>query len=136
MSKLRTTLPLVILALMFVAGCASTKEAAKETHVLAGEWAYSLDTPQGIYTGVMKFMEEESGLAGMIAADENPDQFAPLENLMFDSEMSKLTFQFDGGEYGTMKVNTTLTDGKLMGMMNVGAYGVDVSLTASRKAEE
>ena len=136
MSKLRTTLPLVILALMFVAGCASTKEAAKEPHVLAGEWAYSLDTPQGVYTGVMKFMEEEEGLVGTIAADDSPELVAPLENLMFDSEMSKLSFQFDGGEYGTMKVNTTLSDGKLMGMMNVGAYGVDVSMTASRKAEE
>ncbi|MBX2820033.1 MAG: hypothetical protein KTR29_10145 [Rhodothermaceae bacterium] len=136
MSKLNTKLPLVVIALMFIAGCASTKKVAEEPHVLAGEWAYSLDTPQGVYTGVMKFMEEESGLAGMIAADENPEQFAPLENLMFDSEMSKLTFQFDGGEYGTMKVNTTLTEGKLTGMMNVGAFGVDVSLVASRKAEE
>ena len=131
----RLSLPLVTLAILLIAGCASTKEAAKEPHVLAGDWTYTLDTPQGVYTGVMKFMEGEEGLLGTIAADENPEMTAPLRNLMYDEEMSKLSFDFDGGEFGTMKVNTTLTDGKLMGMMNVGAYGVDVSMSASRKTE-
>ena len=126
---------LVLLVIFIVAGCASTKETAKESHVLAGDWAYTLDTPQGMYTGVMKLMEGEEGLSGTIAADDNPDQVAPLRNLMFDEAMSKLSFDFDGGEYGTMKVSTTLSEGKLMGMMNVGAYGVDVSMTASRKTE-
>lgn len=132
----RSSVSIFLLVIVFVvAGCASTKEAAKEAHVLAGDWAYTLDTPQGMYTGVMKFMEGDDGLSGTIAADDNPELAAPLRNLMFDKEMSKLSFDFDGGEFGTMKVNTTLSDGKLMGMMNVGAYGVDVSMTAARKTE-
>ena len=132
----RLSLPLVVLFLLLTAGCASTKEAANEPHVLAGEWTYTLDTPQGVYTGIMKFMDGNEGLSGTIAADDNPEMAAPLRNLMFDQDMSKLSFDFDGGEYGTMKVSTTLADGKLMGMMNVGAYGVDVSMTASRKAAD
>ena len=124
-----------ILALLLVAGCASTKEAVKEPHVLAGAWAYTLDTPQGVYTGVMTIMEGEEGLSGTILNDDAPDQVAPLENVMYDEEMSKLTFSFDGGEFGTMKVSQTLTEGKLMGMMNVGAYGVEVSITAAKKTE-
>ena len=104
-------------------------------HVLAGAWAYSLDTPQGVYTGVMKFMEGENGLTGTIAADDNPELAAPMQDLVYDKETSKLSFNFDGGEFGKLSVSTKLADDKLSGMMNVGAYGVDVSMTASRKTE-
>lgn len=156
--KNRIPLSVLLLAVFLVAGCASSKEAAKDTmadaanageaamqvekeammkemHVLAGAWNYSLDTPQGVYTGVLMLMDGAEGLSGTITSDDQPDQAAPLENVMFDEDMSKLTFSFNGGEFGTMKVDTKLTDGKLMGMMNVGAYGVDVSMTASKKTE-
>ena len=103
--------------------------------MLAGIWMYSLDTPQGIYTGQIMFMEEGDVLNGSITSDDNPDEAAPLEEVVFDAEMSTVTFKFDGGEYGTMKVNSKLEGDKMMGTMNVGAYGVDVSLEATRKTE-
>ncbi len=120
-----------------MAGCAGSKKAvetaAPAPHPLTGVWAYSLDTPQGVYTGVMTFAEEERMLNGTIANDEQPDQVAVLEELSYDTEMSRVTFIFDGGEFGEMSVSSVLNGDQMEGMLTVGAYGVDVALTAARK---
>ena len=118
-------LPFVLfLVVGLLAGCASSKEAtepAKAPHPLAGAWDYSIDTPQGIYTGVMTFAEVEDMLTGTIAAAESPDQEGPLEELMFDSEASTVSFKFDSGEYGMMIVNLTMEGEALNGQMTVNA---------------
>jgi len=72
-------------------------------------------------------------LGGMIAGTEAPEQTAPLEELMFDSEMSKVTFNFDNPEFGLMKVTLTLDGDALSGVMNVTQYGADVPMTGARK---
>ena len=141
--------PVLLLAFCLVAGCASSKKAAetpmaaeeamdeampeKAMHPLAGEWTYTLDTPQGVYTGVMAFMEVESMLSGTIAADETPDQAAPLEELTFDPESNEVKFKFDVGEFGMMSVKSMLEGDNMDGMLTVHAYGVDVSIKAARK---
>lgn len=133
----RNITSLLLLSVFLFAGCAGTKKAAEEMvkapHPLTGVWNYSLDTPQGVYTGVMTFAELESMLTGTITSDDQPDQTAALEDLSFDNEMSKLKFKFDGGEFGTLSVNSTMEGDKMNGTMTIGAYGVDVALTASRK---
>ena len=131
----RSVLSTTLLALLLTAGCASSKKMAKEPHVLAGAWLYSLDTPEGVYTGEIMFMEVASVLQGTITSNDTPDQSVPLEDVVYDAEMATVTFKFDGGQYGTMRVKTKLEGDNMMGTMNVGAYGVDVSLEASRKAE-
>ena len=132
--------PLVLfLAATLLAGCAGSKEAAapaKAPHPLAGAWDYSIDTPQGIFTGVVTFAEAADMLSGTIAAAESPDQAGPLEELMFDSEASKVSFKFDSGEYGMMVVNLTLDGDALNGLMTVTQFGVDVPMTAARKMME
>ena len=133
MLNTRTFTPLLLLVFCLMAGCAGTKKAAKAPHPLSGNWAYSLDTPQGTFTGVMTFAEAESMLSGTITGDEQPGQTAQLEDITFDGDMSEVKFKFDGGEYGTMTVSSVLDGDKLDGLLNVGAYGVDVALTASRK---
>ncbi len=134
--------PILLLAFCLVAGCAGSQKAAetmaeaepmKAAHPLAGEWTYTLDTPQGVYTGVMAFTEVESMLNGTIISDDAPDQAAPLEDLTFNDETQELKFKFDGGEFGVMTVKTTLAGDNLDGLLTVLSYGVDVSMKAKRK---
>ena len=127
---------LTLLAALLLAGCAGSKEAAKAPHPLAGAWGWSVDTPQGVFTGVLTFTEVDDMLAGMIGADQTPDQTAPLEELMFDSEMSKVTFTYDSGEFGIMNVTLTLDGDALNGIMNVTQFGAEVPMTCSRKMME
>ena len=95
-----------------------------------------IDTPQGVFTGILTITEVDDMLAGTIGAAESPDQTAPLEALMFDSEMSKVTFTYDSGEFGIMNVTLTLDGDALNGIMNVTQFGAEVPMTASRKMME
>ena len=127
----------LLLAALLIAGCAGSKEVAKAPHPLAGAWDWSVDTPQGVVTGILTFTEVEDMLAGTIARAEAPEQTAPLEELMFDSEMSKVTFNYNSGdEFGIMNVTLTLDSDALNGIMNVIQFGVDVPMTCSRKMME
>ncbi len=128
---------LTLFAALLIAGCAGSKEVAKAPHPLAGAWDWSVDTPQGVFTGVLTFTEVEDMLAGTIGAAQTPDESAPLEELMFDSEMSKVTFNYNSGdEFGIMNVTLTLDGDALNGIMNVIQFGVDVPMTCSRKMME
>lgn len=128
---------LTLLAALLIAGCAGSKEVAKAPHPLAGAWDWSVDTPQGVFTGVLTFTEVDDMLAGTIGAAQTPDESAPLEEIMFDSEMSKVTFNYNSGdEFGIMNVTLTLDGDALNGIMNVIQFGVDVPMTCSRKMME
>ncbi len=127
---------LTLLAALLLAGCAGSKEAAKAPHPLAGAWDWSVDTPQGVFTGILTITEVDDMLAGTIGGAESPDQTAPLEELMFDSEMSKVTFTYDSGEFGIMNVTLTLDGDALNGIMNVTQFGAEVPMTCSRKMME
>ncbi len=126
----------LLLAALLIAGCAGSKEVAKAPHPLAGAWGWSVDTPDGVVTGVLTFTEVEDLLAGTIGSDQTPGEVAPLEELLFDSEMSKVTFSYDSGEYGIMNVTLTLDGDALNGMMNVTQFGVDIAFNSSRKTME
>ncbi len=125
-------LPLV-LAVLLMAGCAGSKEAAKAPHPLAGAWDWSVDSPQGVYTGILTFAEAEGMLSGTIAGSDAPEQTLPLEEVMFDTEMSKVTFSFNNPEFGMMNVSLTLDGDALNGLLNVVQMGADVPMTCSRK---
>lgn len=128
---------LTLFAVLLIAGCSGSKEAAeKAPHPLAGAWDWSVDTPQGVFTGVLLFTEAEDVLGGTIAASQAPEQIAPLEELMFDSETSKVTFKYDSGEYGIMDVTLTLDGDALNGIMNVTQFGAEIAMTCSRKTME
>ncbi len=126
----------LLLAALFIAGCAGSKEAAKAPHPLASAWDWSVDTPNGVVHGVLTFTEVEDMLAGTIGSEQAPGEVAPLEELMFDSETSKVTFSYDSGEYGIMNITLTLDGDALNGMMNVTQFGVDIAFNSSRKKME
>ena len=146
-------LPLLV-AVFVLAGCAGSKKAtmdaaegamstaeeavemantvANSSHPLVGAWDYTLDTPQGVFNGILSIMETGDGLSGTIAQADQPDLKAPVEELMFDKENSRASFTFDSGEYGIMKVKLKLDGDALDGQMTVTSYGVDVPMTAKR----
>ena len=126
--------PLLMVAAV-LSGCASSRQAA--VHPLVGNWAYSLDTPQGVYTGTISFSESDEGLAGAIGMDDTPiGDIIALEELAFDSETSQVTYTFDSGEFGVMSVVLTLDGDSLDGLMTVHQFGIDVPLVAEREVEE
>lgn len=145
----------LLLALFVLGGCTGSKKAAtdmmdstadaaaemaepmvqNEMHPLVGAWDYSVDTPQGVYTGILTIMDSADGLMGKIAQSEQPDLAAPVDELMFDGDNSSTTFTFDSGEFGIMKVKLKLAGDAMDGVMTVTSYGVDVPMTAKRIVE-
>ncbi|MDE2833075.1 MAG: hypothetical protein OXM02_00960 [Bacteroidota bacterium] len=127
--------PLLLIAAM-LAGCAGSRQA-QAPHPLVGNWAYSLDTPQGVYTGTIVFSESDEVLAGTIGMDDSPvgDTMA-MEELVFDSETMQVSYTFDSGEFGVMSVTLTLDGDSLDGLMTVHQFGIDVPLVAQREVDE
>ncbi|MEM8488377.1 MAG: hypothetical protein AAF564_22705 [Bacteroidota bacterium] len=146
MQHTRNLSAILLLAFCLIAGCASSKKAAEGVmaegekaaeemmaHPLTGTWTYSLDTPQGVYTGVMSFASVDGVLSGTIISDDAPEQVSMLEDLSYDADMSKVKFKFDGGEFGAMTVDSAVEGDAMNGILTVLSYGVDVTLTAARK---
>ena len=128
----------VVLILLLVTGCVGAREArpALPAHPLAGSWDYTLDTPQGVYKGVISFTETAGALAGSVAMEQAPDEPASIDSLMFDAEASMLKFSFDSGEFGVMEIELSLTENELSGVMNVVMYGFEVPMVAVRQEEQ
>lgn len=125
----------LLFAVTVLAGCAGSREAAAP-HPLTGAWDYSIDTPQGTFTGVIVFTEADDMLSGTIAGSQAPDQAIALEELMFDEATSAVSFSYDSGQYGVMDVNLTLADDALNGTMNVTQYNAEVPMQATRQTME
>lgn len=145
MPRLQTAL--IVLLILFVSACAGSRETAMEpetepamepaeaVHPLVGDWNYDVDTPQGVYSGLLSFAMTDGMLGGTIVGDEQPEQAASLTDLVFDAEASTVTFDFDGGEFGTMSISLTLGEEGLNGLLKVTQYGVEAPMSATRKAD-
>ena len=110
-------------------------EPAEVAHPLVGDWNYDVDTPQGIYSGLLSFSMTDGVLGGTIVGDDQPEEVAPLTDLAFDAEASTVTFDFDGGEFGIMSISLTLGEQGLNGLLKVAQYGVEAPMSAKRKAD-
>ena len=122
-----TTLFTILFSLLFIAGCASTKQAAE--HPLAGMWEYEVDTPEGVYTGVISIAETEGSLLGSITNDALSGTM-DLTNLAFNDD--KLSFKFDSGQYGILDLNVTVDGSAFTGAITVPGIG-DMPVNGSKK---
>ena len=120
-------------AALLLAGCAVTRSAAPESepHPLEGDWDYTLDTPQGVYTGIFNFEVAEDGLAGTVMQEGGAEP-AILEELAFDDMAGTATFSFDSGEYGIMVVHLTLEEDAMSGLLTALDFAVDLPIVANR----
>ena len=119
--------------LTFLAGCAGTREAATPPNPIVGTWAYSVDTPQGIYRGDLVIQETDAGLTGVIKASNQPGETA-LRDLAFDGRT--VTFVFNNPEAGLVRANIDLADDALEGLLIAPAYSLEMPVTATRTTME
>ena len=126
--RIKKAVPLCMLALtVLVAGFTGPERVAE--HPLAGDWDYTLETPQGTYEGTLVFTETEDGLSGtMESADQSGE--TPLQNVTFEG--STLSFSAESPEAGTMKVKVEVDGDAFDGMMELPMYGLSMPFKGSR----
>lgn len=129
------TVCLIVPALFAVASCATLRSAAPEPPPIVGNWDYEMDTPQGVYQGMLMFELTEEGLAGSITQEGFMDGVV-LEELTFDEETGLATFSFDSGEFGMMDVSITIEEDAFSGLLTVLDFGADVDLVGTRAEME
>ncbi len=119
----------LLLALFIFSGCAGSKEAAK--HPLEGMWDYSINTPEGEYTGVISINQTESNLQGYIMGDGLNEE-VDLTNLQFMDET--LSFSFDSGEYGIIDLTVDVDGDAFDGSLVVPGVG-EMPVSGTRQME-
>lgn len=120
---------------LFLGGCASTGGLSSEDSPVVGDWNYSIDSPQGIYTGMLMIVEGDSGLEISLAEEgqeDNPEAVIRADSVEFDEEAQTLSFSFDNPEYGRMNVSLVLGEEGGSGVLHVVQFGVDIPMTATR----
>ncbi|MBX2820699.1 MAG: hypothetical protein KTR29_13490 [Rhodothermaceae bacterium] len=117
----------LLLSVLLLAGCASTKKAAE--HPLSGMWDYAVDTPEGVYNGVISITEAEGSLVGSITSDALSGTM-DLTDLAFAD--NKLSFKFDSGQYGVLDLNVTVDGNSFNGAISVPGVG-EMPVSGSRK---
>ncbi len=130
MKRLFNASLVLFLAAGLVAGCASSKKATQ--HPLVGMWDYTVETPDGTYNGVVSIAEAEGALLGTITNDALPGKME-LTGLMFED--SKVTFNFDSGEFGVLEFNADITDNLIKGNINVPGFG-EMPVVGSKKTPD
>ncbi|MXX97687.1 MAG: hypothetical protein F4065_05010 [Rhodothermaceae bacterium] len=131
--KYRYTLFIFFLVLVLGA-CASTGELSTEESPVAGDWTYSIDSPQGIYTGTLMIVQGDSLEVSLAeeGQEDNPEEIISAYSVEFDEETQTLSFSFDNPEFGTMHVSLVLGEEGLSGGIHVVQFGVDLPLMATR----
>ena len=148
-SSVRLTGALILL--LVAAGCAGSRDMAMEPEMpaepepmeeaapmlpIVGDWQWSLDTPDGTYTGALIFSMEGDSLMGAVTLDVSP-QDSLYFGAMYNEADSLATFSYDSGEFGMMDVELKL-DGSdtLRGTQFVRDYSMPLDLAATRKEAE
>ncbi len=112
-------------------GLTSTETASP----VMGSWDYTVESPDGIFTGKFLISEGEYGHKLVFTSDEEDTEPIQAEAVQFDSETQMLTFEFDNQDYGRMEVSLTLHEGGMNGILHSVQFGVDAPLTATRTGQ-
>ncbi|MCY4224685.1 MAG: hypothetical protein OXF06_07590 [Bacteroidetes bacterium] len=131
---------IIVLLVVVTARCASTGEMASDepTSPVSGMWDYSIDAPQGLFTGNLEMIPQEDGLAVHILQEgQQADDALMADSVAFDEETQMLTFSFENPEYGMMNVTLTLDDqGVLNGVLHAVQYTVDAPMVVTRSEQQ
>jgi len=108
------------------------------TSPVAGMWDYSIEAPQGLFTGHLEMIPQEDGLAVHILQEgQQADDALMADSVAFDEETQMLTFSFENPEYGMMNVTLTLDDqGVLNGVLHAVQYTVDAPMVVTRSEQQ
>ncbi len=118
----------------FLGACASYGElsSTESSSPIIGSWDYTVESPDGIFSGKFMISEGEYGLSLLFTSEEEDTDPVQAEAVQFDSETQMLTFEFDNQDYGRMEVSLALHEGGMNGMLHSVQFGVDAPLTATR----
>ena len=97
-----------------------TGEVTGAVAAVAGEWEYEIDSPQGTLTGTIQMEESGGGLSGTISSPTSEED-EDLRNVSFDG--STLSFDFDGGQVGTVSVSVDVDGEAFDGNVSAGQAG-------------
>jgi len=119
----------------YIAGCASSGNmASSETSSpVAGMWDYSINSPEGVFTGNLEIIPQEAGLAvHIIQEDQQEGDSIVAESVEFVVDSQTLTFSFENPEYGRMNVSLTLDErGNLNGILHAVQFTIDLPMVVT-----
>ena len=118
---------IIVIFILLLSGCASTKKSKTAIPNYIGQWNYTLSLPDGDYPGYLKFNDQEGQTIGMIG---NNDGEAQLQGLVIDEEKMSGNFDFQGY---SVSVTGTFAGEILNG--NMSAAGYDFPFEAKKQQE-
>ena len=106
----------MIVIMLFLAGCATTKKSKTSVPNYIGQWDYVLSLPDQDITGYLKFAQQEDSVVGFVGSDEGE---TPLNNFMIDEEKVSGTFEAQGYE---IQMNGTFEGDVLKASISAAGY--------------
>jgi hypothetical protein len=98
-------------------------EITGDVAAVVGTWSYTLETPQGEFSGTITFEGDQSGLEGTFTGPEGEEQ--ALESISFDGTTLSFTVPSDGGS--PLSVTVTVEDGTFEGSDSVQGQSLSIS---------
>ncbi|MCY4426767.1 MAG: hypothetical protein OXC05_07020 [Halieaceae bacterium] len=123
---------MLLLVVVLLSGCTGLQQAAKIPHPAAGAWDFNVDMMQGPEKGIFTIMEADEALSGTIVMESGLGDW-PLENVMFDG--SELSFDFDSGQYGVMKVKVHVEGDAFKGTWTLARMGMSMPMAGTRQVK-
>ena len=85
----------MMVVILLLAGCASTKQSKTSVPHYIGQWNYVLSLPDQDLEGYLKFTQESDVVTGVVGSQEGE---TPLSDFMIDEEKVSGTFEAMGYE--------------------------------------
>jgi len=109
--------PIVMVVIMlYLAGCASTKKSKTSVPNYIGQWDYVLSLPDQEITGYLKFAQEDDSVVGFVGSDEGE---TTLNDFAIDEEKVSGTFEAQGYE---IQMSGTFEGDVLKANMSAAGY--------------
>jgi len=98
-------------------------EITGDVSAVVGTWSYTLETPQGEFSGTITLEGDPSGLEGTFTGPEGEEQ--ALESISFDGTTLSFTVPSDQGS--PLSVSVTVEDGTFEGSASVQGRSLSIS---------
>ena len=106
----------MIVVMLIMAGCASTKKSKTSIPNYIGQWNYVLSLPDQDIEGYLKFSQEGEAVVGVVG---NAEGETPLSDFAIDEEKVSGTFEAQGYE---IQMSGTFEEEVLMANMSAAGY--------------
>ncbi len=98
-------------------------EVSGDVSAVLGTWSYTLETPQGEFSGDVTIEGDQSGLEGTFVGPQGDEQ--PLQSVSFDG--TTLSFSVDSPQGGSVSVSVTVEGGTFEGSASTSGGSFPIS---------